>query len=629
MMLFLRRTLVQQVLNAAFITPHEQLFTPKLFDMIKKLNAVYKSYYTKRIKYAISICLLLAIAQLSMGQQTKKVNTVCDVTKGEMKEVEQQVSNNIKKLKAAGKLDFKKYRAVNEVNNTIAAAAATNILFRWPMTTAAYRDFASWHITNFVDLDPDSFNDGTDRNPNEIGDYNCGDRTYDGHGGIDICIDPYRWELKNNGFIKVVAAADGIIVFKHQGEFDENCGSLDVWQGSTGRGNNLVILHQDGTTASFYMHMKDGSLTSKEEGDFIYAGDYIGTVASAGRSSEPHLHFQVNTGYVDSANGNDETGARIDPFVGTTCSESAATSWINQLPYNDPAVLTLETHGTAPGEYSDVCDKIIPLDFDNSFVSGQSIWLRSAFRDWLDGSTITHNIYKPDGTLWRKYDRTNITGSRSYFPLDAKYTFTPSDPTGTYRYTVNFGGKTYSHYFTVGCQASLGLSGAATGHKGFMVSDFISSIQTISGVSTNYIKYMADGHVTLSPGFRATAGCRFVAHTAGCNNSTAAINKAATAETAGKVEKGALTADNKMQSGVRVFPNPSTGVFTIRYGNNQKFSAAVTIRNMLGQVIYAIAEREYEHELQQQVNLTGKPKGIYLVEILSGDKRITSKVLIQ
>jgi hypothetical protein len=613
----LRRTLVQLAFNPAFITPHEQSFTPKLFVMIKKLMAVYERYYTKKIKYTISISLLLAITQLSMAQQqTTKANHVCDVTKGEMKEVEEQVRMNISKLRAGRKLDFSKYTSVNEASNTLAAA---NILFRWPMTTAAYRDFASWHITNFVDLNSDEY---------LVGDYNCGQRTYDGHAAIDICIDPYRWELKNNGFVRVVAAADGVIVFKHQGEFDENCGNLDDWQGTTGRGNNLVILHQDGTTASFYMHMKDGSLTTKEEGDFIYAGDYIGAVASAGRSSEPHLHFQVNTGYIDSTNGNDETGVRIDPFVGTTCTESTSTSWLNQLPYNDPAVLTLETHGAVPGEYTDVCDKTIALAFDNSFSSGQSIWMRSKLRDWIDGSTVRHYIYKPDGSLWRQYDRTNTFNDRAYFPTDARYTFTDSDPAGTYRYTVTFGGKTYSHYFTVGCQSSLGLSSAATGHKGYMVSDFISSIQTISSASTNYIKYMADGHVTLSPGFRATAGCRFVANTEGCNKSTA-FNKVEKTETSSEIIKEPLIANEKMQSGLTVFPNPSSGVFTIRYSSKQKFSAAVTIRNMLGQVVFAIAEREYQQELQQQVNLTGKPKGIYLVEILSGNKRNTSKVLVQ
>ena len=563
-------------------------------------------------------------------KRTEKVNPICGVTREDMKEIDQQLRINIARLKAEGKLDFKKYKQAAEKSAvTVAAAPAANVLFRWPMATASYRDFASWHIVNFVDLDPDSFNDNNDRNPEEIGDYNCGDRTYDGHGGIDIAIDPYRWELKNSGFVKVIAAADGIIVFKHQGEFDENCGNLDNWQGSTGRGNNVVILHEDGTTASFYMHMKDGSLTSKEEGDYIYAGDYIGTVASAGRSSEPHLHFQVNTGYVDMPDGNDVTGNRIDPFAGTLCTESAATSWLNQLPYTDPAILTLETHNAQPGYYTDACDQTITLSPDNSFTTGQTIWFRAKVRDWIDGSTLTFNIYKPDGTLWRTYTRSNSAGYREVYPSDQSYTLASTDPAGTYRYTVTIGGKAYSHYFTKSCQASLGLSGTITGQKGYMVSDFISSFQTISSASTNYIKYMADGYVTLQPGFRATAGCRFVANTEGCANSTTGFNKAAvTASTTSTViAKDAVA--NIDKTPVKIYPNPSSGMFTLQYNGNGKFSATIVVRNASGQIVYRSALKQYDNVLQEQVNITGKPKGIYLVEVLANNERVSSKVMIQ
>ncbi|MBG9376758.1 peptidoglycan DD-metalloendopeptidase family protein [Panacibacter sp. DH6] len=597
-----------------------------------------KSTFKKLYLPAPLQCITLVVFAACIGFATNaqvvkpagKTTAVCSVTRADMKEIDQQVRINIARLKAEGKLDFKKYKQAAEKPAPDAAAApAANILFRWPMATASYRDFASWHIVNFVDLDPDSFNDNTDRNPDEIGDYNCGDRTYDGHAGIDISIDPYRWELKNSGFIKVIAAADGIIVFKHQGEFDENCGNLDNWQGSTGRGNNVVILHEDGTTASFYMHLKDGSLTTKEEGDFIYAGDYVGTVASAGRSSEPHLHFQVNTGYVDIANGNDETGNRIDPFAGSTCTESASTSWLNQLPYNDPAVLTLETHNAQPGFYTDACDQTITLSPDNAFTSGQTIWFRAKIRDWIDGATLTFNIYKPDGTLWRSYTRTNANAYREAYPTDQSYVLASTDPAGTYRYTVTFGGKTYSHYFTKSCQVSLGLSGAVSGQKGYMVSNFISSFQTIAASSANYIKYMADGYVTLQPGFRATSGCRFVANTEGCANSTAGSGRAVAATPATDAVNYKDAVANGGKTPVKIYPNPSDGLFNVQYSKKGKFSAGIVIRNATGQVVYKNALKQYDNTLQEQVNLAGKPKGVYLVEVLTNNERIVSKVMIQ
>ena len=49
---------------------------------------------------------------------------------------------------------------------------------------------------NFVDLDPNSINDGDNNNPAEIADYSCGDRSYDYHTGTDILLEPYYWNEK-------------------------------------------------------------------------------------------------------------------------------------------------------------------------------------------------------------------------------------------------------------------------------------------------------------------------------------------------------------------------------------------------------------------------------------------------
>ena len=156
----------------------------------------------------------------------------------------------------------------------------------------------------------------------------------------------------------------------------------------------------------------------------------------------------------------------------------------------------MESHSSDPEgfvEGSNWCDKDLLLYPDNSFVAGDKFWLRTKFRDWLDGKRDTFYIYQPDGNLWRKYDRINTTGSRSFIPDDAGYAFTDSDPAGTYRYTTTFEAR-LTHYFTKDCQFSIGISGAVR-TKGYMVSYAIVS-QTISGSSANYIKYMADGKVT-------------------------------------------------------------------------------------------------------------------------------------
>lgn len=68
-------------------------------------------------------------------------------------------------------------------------------------------------------------------------------------------------------------------------EVDEN-------YGTEGLGNYIVIDH--GGFQTLYAHMKDGPTHKK--GDKVEKGEILGVVGSTGRSTGPHLHFEVGIG---------------------------------------------------------------------------------------------------------------------------------------------------------------------------------------------------------------------------------------------------------------------------------------------------------------------------------------------
>lgn len=98
----------------------------------------------------------------------------------------------------------------------------------------------------------------------------------------------YGVDIGNKRGTSIMAAASGIVVKVVSGcvEGRTNCG---------GRyGNYIVVEHSNGTR-TFYAHL---SRTSVAVGQSVSQGESIGALGSTGRSTGPHLHFEV-----ENANG--------------------------------------------------------------------------------------------------------------------------------------------------------------------------------------------------------------------------------------------------------------------------------------------------------------------------------------
>ncbi len=156
------------------------------------------------------------------------------------------------------------------IRMTGAASKALTTIPQYPLAGTLNEDIATGL---YVDIDPNS---GT------FSDWNCTDRTYDGHQGVDLGLRTFDEETIG---VPVFAALDGTVIWSTDGYDDMNLNGCSCV-------GNLVGLDHGGGLVTWYYHMKKNSVQA-QLGQFKRAGEQIGMVGSSGNSFGPHLHFQI------------------------------------------------------------------------------------------------------------------------------------------------------------------------------------------------------------------------------------------------------------------------------------------------------------------------------------------------
>lgn len=238
--------------------------------------------------------------------------------------------------------------------------------------------------------------------------------------------------------VEVIAAADGTIIDKHDGEFDKLCPGKN-----TDPANYIVLQHSDGSR-TFYWHMKKNSLTQKKIGDAVTQGEFLGNVGSSGYSSGPHLHFEVWAGSTKST--------RVDPFSGSCNHMNSATWWANQKPYTEPSIIKASTHITdipmvlCPDTQSTEEATVFNVPFQGPGMTAGYAKFYIFYRNETKNEVADLKILNPDGSEFTSWSRTSTADYKfSYWGFSKKLPITA----GVYTFQASYNGQSCSGNFEI------------------------------------------------------------------------------------------------------------------------------------------------------------------------------------
>ena len=399
-------------------------------------------------------------------------------------------------------------------------AFSQNTQFIWPViATNDYSEVTSFYtVNNYVDQDAS----GTFK------DWKCLSKTYNGHTGIDIDLWPFSWSTKDNNYVAIVAAADGVVQTV-QDQFTNDDSSINCTTGtcvnncSSGTSintniNRIIIRHAD-STQTVYMHIKRNS-RAVEVNDVVKAGQIIAYPGSSGPSTHPHLHFEVRK----LINNNPNTFTIIDPFnsglpQASNCNLLNTDSrWINQKPHDEPGIVRVMTHFGIPDLINDAaasnfCKIAENKKAKSDFNAGDYAYLGVALRDVTLNSSVTYTIYYPNGNLMLADFAIAANNYKKWYKTFG-FPIPGNAPTGTYKVIANYAGTTGTHFFTVGCPASVIANNTVT-YDGFIAGSLLLSTNVVN--SGKRLRLQSAQTIKLQDGFRAYNGSTFKARIRDCN----------------------------------------------------------------------------------------------------------------
>ncbi len=239
-----------------------------------------------------------------------------------------------------------------------------------------------------------------------VQDFECNQKSYDGHKGTDFALGSILQMKKG---IDVLAAADGVVLRLRDGQSDhlKSKDELDAIMAEKKEcGNGILIDHGHGLNI-FYCQLKQGSISVKPK-QKVSAGEKIAEVGQSGLAEFPHLHFGVT-----------QNGKLIDPYTGLSaedgCGEIKDPLWHNALniKYDPVAIFDGGFNSNTPDFKQINRDGVKPAHIP---LSSAAFVFWAGFFNIEKGDVITMTILDPKGEVFdSRYIIADQTRTRQYY----------------------------------------------------------------------------------------------------------------------------------------------------------------------------------------------------------------------
>jgi PKD repeat protein len=87
--------------------------------------------------------------------------------------------------------------------------------------------------------------------------------------------------------------------------------------------------------------------------------------------------------------------------------------------------------------------------------------------------------------------------------------------------------------------------------------------------------------------------------------------------------------ENALGQTLAAFPNPNTGVFTVRIAGNEAFEGQLEVLNVMGQVVTATSVDKRSASLDVNLDLRDYAKGIYMVRLSGSEGQAVLRVVVR